>query len=63
MNAASEEISWEVIHDRYQRARSPYTCDTCSGEILKGENYRRVVGKLDGELRVFRQHGGMCLTS
>ena len=37
------------------KARKQFKCDECSGPILAGESYQRIVGKWEGDLRTFRE--------
>lgn len=60
MDTENDTPAWTVIFDRFHYARRPYRCDTCGGQIASGEQYRRIVGKQEGRLDVFREHGGMC---
>ena len=52
--------TWELIAERFQRARHEHPCCQCTKPIRTGETYRYVVGRLDGEFVADRMHVGWC---
>jgi len=48
-------MDW-TISDREVTARKPHTCIWCGEQIAKGENYRDVSGKYNGDFQVNKYH-------
>ena len=46
----------EIIADTRQRAAKTHYCDDCGQMIVIGEEYRRIRGKWDGDVGVYRCH-------
>lgn len=54
------DCDWDYDQPSFYRetliaaSRKQYRCDECRGPILKGEQYKQVVGKWEGDLDTFR---------
>lgn len=44
----------EFVSVRMQKARKPFRCEECSGEVHAGERYEYVFGKWDGLVASYR---------
>lgn len=51
----SDAEPMEFTSVRHPKARKQHTCEECSGPIFKGETYKRMAGKCDGEFMTFAE--------
>lgn len=49
-----------IFNDKMVKGRKEYICVHCKGEIKKGEIYRNLNAKFDGQLMSYRWCAGCC---